>query len=401
MKDSVQKAIVLTGLEVLANDRDLQHSIKGNIGYLCHAASIGSDYEHGIDLLKGCFGSRLKKLFSPQHGLYAEEQDNMIESDHFFHPFYQLPVYSLYSETRKPTAEMLQGLDCVLVDLQDVGTRIYTFIYTMSLMMEACGENGIKVIVLDRPNPINGNDIEGNMLDPAFSSFIGLYPMPMRHGLTIGEVALMANQFWGVTCELEVISMKGWERGMNFYDTGLPWVLPSPNLPTIMGCFVFPGSVLFEGTHLSEGRGTTRSLEIVGSPKLDSFAMLKELESEYNKVGLEGFALRPLTFIPTFNKHVGTVCNGFQVHPTELEKFQPWKVGQLLCQKLYHYMGDDFRWKNPPYEYEYKLMPIDILNGTDQLRLWVENNGSYDELCSLEKEEQEEFIIKRNEVLLY
>ena len=197
MKGSVQKANVLTGLEVLANDEDLQRSIKGNIGYLCHAASIDSNYKHGIDLLKGCFGDRLKKLFSPQHGLYAEEQDNMIESDHFFHPFYQLPVYSLYSETRKPTVEMLQGLDCVLVDLQDVGTRIYTFIYTMSLMMEACGENGIKVIVLDRPNPINGNDIEGNMLDPAFSSFIGLYPMPMRHGLTIGEVALMANQFWG------------------------------------------------------------------------------------------------------------------------------------------------------------------------------------------------------------
>ena len=390
-----------TGLDILINDHRFQSSIKGNIGYLCHAASVDSKYVHGIDLLKEKFGDRLQKLFSPQHGLYAEEQDNMIESDHFFHPFYQLPVYSLYSETRKPTAEMLEGLDCVLIDLQDVGTRIYTFIYTMCLMMEACGEKGIKVIVLDRPNPINGKDIEGNMLDPAFSSFIGLYPMPMRHGLTIGEVAVMANQFWGVDCELEVVKMKGWEREMSFYDTALPWVLPSPNLPTIMGCFVFPGSVLFEGTHLSEGRGTTRSLEIIGSPKLDSFNLHKEIEGEFKKVGLEGFALRPLTFIPTFNKHEGEVCQGYQIHPTDLELFQPWKVGQLLCQKLYQNMGKEFRWKQPPYEYEYELMPIDILNGTDKLRHWVENNGSFDELRAIEAHQCEEYLEYRKEVLLY
>ncbi len=401
MSGLVQKIKVLTGLEVLLSDKNTQNSIQGNIGYLCHAASVNSKYEHGIEGLKKCFGSRLKKLFSPQHGLYAEEQDNMLESDHFFHSFYQLPVYSLYSETRKPTDEMLEGLDCVLIDLQDVGTRIYTFIYTMCLMMQACGEKGIEVIILDRPNPINGKDMEGNILDPNFRSFIGLYPMPMRHGLTIGEVALMAHKFWKVDCRLRVINMKGWKRAMNFYDTGLPWVLPSPNLPTIAGTFVFPGSVLFEGTNLSEGRGTTRSLEIIGSPKLNSFSLLKDLNNSLKRVGLEGFVLRPLTFIPTFNKHEGKVCQGFQVHPTDLEKFQPWKVGQLLCQKLFHYMGEDFQWTPPPYEYEYKLMPIDILNGTDKLRLWVEKNNSFDQMVEIEKEGWSNFTENRKEILAY
>jgi uncharacterized protein YbbC (DUF1343 family) len=392
---------VLTGLERLVSDKKSQSALKGNIGYLCHSASVNANFEHGIALLKNCFGSRLKKLFSPQHGLYAEEQDNMIESDHFFHPFYQLPVYSLYSETRKPTDNMLDDLDTVLVDLQDVGTRIYTFIYTLTLMMESCSEKGIEVVVLDRPNPINGVDIEGNILDPDFRSFIGLYPMPMRHGMTIGEVAQMANKYWGINCILRVVSMKGWERKMNFFDTGLPWILPSPNLPTIEGTFVFPGSVLFEGTNLSEGRGTTRSLEIIGSPKLDSFNMLKELKEIFKTNRMEGFALRPLTFIPTFNKHEGKVCQGFQIHPTELKKFQPWKVGQLLCQTLYHFMGEDFQWKNPPYEYEYKLIPIDILNGTDKLRLWVESNGSFEELDALEKDNSDNYMDKRKEILLY
>jgi len=232
---------VKIGLEVLSTDSDIQSSIKGNIGYLCHPASIDSKYMHGIQVLQNCFQSRLTKVFSPQHGFSAEAQDNMVETDHFFHPYFKLPVYSLYSETRKPSHDMLAGLDCVIIDLQDVGTRIYTYIYTMTLMMEACAENGIEVVVLDRPNPINGVNIEGNILDLNYQSFIGRHPLPMRHGLTIGEVALMAQKYWGVDCNLRIIKMEGWQRVMNFVDTQLPWIFPSPNLPNIDTAFVFPG----------------------------------------------------------------------------------------------------------------------------------------------------------------
>ncbi|UXX80380.1 DUF1343 domain-containing protein [Reichenbachiella carrageenanivorans] len=385
-----------TGLSLLH-----ELSIKGNIGYLCHAASVDINYNHGIDIVKSIFGSRLKKLFSPQHGLFADVQDNMVESNHFHHSHYDLPVYSLYSDTRKPTAEMLQGLDHVLIDLQDVGTRVYTYIYTMTYMMEACAENDVEVIILDRPNPIGGLKIEGNILDLNYRSFVGRHELPMRHGLTMGEVALMAKKHWGIDCNLRVIAMQGWKRDMFFKDTQLPWVLPSPNLPNAETAFSFVGTVLFEGTNISEGRGTTKSLETVGHPALANYQLLDQLKSIFQSEGLTGFVLRPVSFMPTFQKHAGQVCHGYQIHITDFEAFSPWHVGQVLCREFYQHLGSTFLWKQPPYEYEEDLLPIDILNGTDQIRKWIESNGSVADLRSLESSQMSAYLEKRAEIMIY
>lgn len=387
-----------TGLMRLSS---VAKEIKGNVGYLCHPASVDQKYTHGIEVVKEIFGDRLKKLFSPQHGIFAEVQDNMIESDHFVHGHYQLPVYSLYSDTRKPSPEMLEGLDHVLVDLQDVGTRVYTYIYTMTYMMETCAENNVEVIILDRPNPIGGDVLEGNLLDMSFRSFVGRYPLPMRHGLTMGEVAIMAKKYWDLDCDLRVIEMEGWSRNMNYWDTKLPWVLPSPNLPNIETSFTFVGTVIFEGTNISEGRGSTKSLETVGHPDLKNLELLKKLNTYFSKEKLAGFILRPVSFIPTFQKHVGVLCHGYQIHVTDFKLFKPWLLGQVLCQFFYHELGEGFSWKQPPYEYEETLLPIDILNGSDKVRLWVESKGDYAELLQIEKEGMSEFAANRKEILLY
>ncbi|SMD34873.1 Uncharacterized conserved protein YbbC, DUF1343 family [Reichenbachiella faecimaris] len=387
-----------TGLESLQKNHA---GINGSVGYLCHAASVDSNYAHGIDVVKSIFGSRLKKLFSPQHGLFADVQDNMVESNHFHHSHYDLPVYSLYSDTRKPSKEMLEGLDHVLIDLQDVGTRVYTYIYTMTYMMEACAENGIEVIILDRPNPIGGLKVEGNMLDQTYKSFVGRHELPMRHGMTIGEVALMAKKHWGIDCALRVIEMKGWKRRHLFWDTKLPWVLPSPNLPNPETAFPFVGTVLFEGTNVSEGRGTTKSLETIGHPSMANYELLEALKKSFEAAGLSGFILRPVSFMPTFQKHAGQVCHGYQIHVTDYSAFSPWHVGQLMCRDFYQHLGRDFQWKQPPYEYEEELMPIDILNGTDQIRRWVESNGTFTDLISIESEGKTDFIEKRSEIMIY
>ena len=388
---------VLTGLDKL-KDPDISRSIKGNVGYLCHAPSVDQDLNHGINIVREIFGERFKKIFSPQHGLFGDLQDNMIESDHFFHPFFKRPVYSLYSETRKPTNEMLEGLDHLIIDLQDVGTRIYTYIWTLVLTMEAAGENGVEVIVLDRPNPINGIDIEGNILESEFSSFVGLHPLPMRHGFTMGEVAQYSKN-WKIDSDFRVIQMEGWDRKSYFEQTGLPWVIPSPNLPTIETAVVYPGTVIFEGTNISEGRGTTRSLELVGHPSLEPFGLMKNLQLVFEKCDLRGFVCRPLIFTPTFQKHKDQVCGGFQIHVTNRKLFQPWKVGMTLCRELYRALGSHFIWKSPPYEYEFNNMPFDILNGSDSLRKWVENNGDFDELTAIEQ--LEDFNEQRKDYLLY
>ncbi len=392
---------VITGLDIIKERKSLADELTGNVGYLAHAASVDSTLSHGIYTMKALFANRFTKIFSPQHGLVGDVQDNMIESDHYHHPYFDLPIYSLYSETRKPTKEMLSGLDHIIVDLQDVGTRIYTYIYTLTYMMEACGAQGIQVVVLDRPNPINGMTLEGNMLDLKFQSFVGRHPLPVRHGMTIGEIAHMAREQWSIDCDLKVIPMEGWDRHMYFEDTGLPWVMPSPNLATVEAAVTFPGTVLFEGTNLSEGRGTTRSLEIIGHPSIEPYGMLSSLTTLFKVCQLEGFVLRPVNFIPTFQKHRGVSCGGFQIHVTDRQKFQPWKVGQLLCQSLYQQLQEDFKWKDPPYEYEYEILPIDILNGSDKLRLWVEQSGSFGRLLEIEKSNWDDFQQKRAQVLLY
>ncbi|WP_136466448.1 DUF1343 domain-containing protein [Flagellimonas onchidii] len=345
---------------------------------LCHKASVDRTLTHAAIRFKVMFGPRFIKLFGPQHGFSTDVQDNMVETDHVVHPYFNIPVYSLYSETRIPTDEMLEDIDQIFVDLQDVGCRIYTYIYTLTHLLDKCAGKGIQVIVLDRPNPINGIDIEGNLVEQEFVSFVGLYPLPIRHVMTIGEVALMHQKLWAKEkAKLEVIKMKHWKREMYFEDTGLPWFLPSPNLAKPESTITFPATVFFEGTLLSEGRGTSQPLEIVGHPKIEPYSFFeKHLNQSIRDSKLEGFVLRPITFLPTFQKHGNTVCGGFQIHVTNRKTFRPWRVGQFVMRELYHFLGDDFKWKNPPYEYNYTQKPIDVINGTDKIRNWIEQNES-------------------------
>ena len=392
---------VYTGLDVLIRDKNLQNKFKGNVALLCHNASIDSTYTHAAVKFKEIFKSRFIKLFGPQHGFTTDAQDNMIETDHYIHPYFKIPVYSLYSETRIPTDEMLEGINHFFIDLQDVGCRMYTYIYTLTLILEKCSSRDIQIIVLDRPNPINGIDIEGNILEAEFESFIGRHPIPVRHGMTIGEVALMHQKLWATEkVNLQVVKMQHWDRNMYFEDTKLPWLLPSPNLGRAESTCTFPATVLFEGTLLSEGRGTTQSLEIVGHPKIEPFTFFKNhLYSSLKKSKLQGFELRPITFLPTFQKQADKVCGGFQVHITNKSSFKPWRIGQFMMRELYSYLGDEFEWKDPPYEYNYTQKPIDIINGTDKLRYWVENNEPIEMLDSFE--ELDNYKYQFSEIKIY
>ena len=392
---------VIHGLDQLAYHEDWSRQFSGNIGYLCNSASISSDYTHGIHLLKKRFGTRLKKIFAPQHGLFAEVQDNMRESNHFFHSYFQLPVYSLYSDTRSPTKEMLEGIDHLIIDLQDVGSRVLTYINTVALSMKACAKEDIEVVILDRPNPIGGNQIEGNILDPTFSSFVGMFPIPMRHGLTIGEFALMSIKYFQIDCKLTVIPLINWQRSLYFDSTKLPWVLPSPNLSSLETAIVYISTVLFEATSISEGRGTVKSLETIGHPDIEPFEWAIKLNNIFAELKLEGFVLRPLHYIPTFDKFTEIACGGFQIHVTDRQLFKPWQVAQVLLREFKQLMGNSFQWLNPPFEYEYEKLPIDILNGTDQLRKWVDNYGNYDDLVRIETNGMTDYLNKRQTILLY
>jgi uncharacterized protein YbbC (DUF1343 family) len=393
---------VLSGLDVLQADNSLQKKFTGKIGYLCHSASVNKDLRHGLEVMLDIFGDQVIKVFGPQHGFVTDVQDNMIESTHYTHPYFKLPVYSLYSETRVPTDEMLAGIDHLFVDLQDVGTRIYTYIYTLTLLLEKCAGKDIEIVVLDRPNPIDADTVEGNVLEAGYETFVGRHPMPVRHGLTIAEVAKMHQLFWhDEKCHLNLICMHGYHRKMSFEDTGLPWVMPSPNLPTIDGCYPFVGTVLFEGTNISEGRGTTRSLEIVGHPDLEPWSYKKHLDEVMQKANLEGFFLRPLNFQPTFQKHAGVGCGGFQIHVLDRAIFKPWRVCQLLCREFKQQLGDKFQYKQDPYEYEYDKNPVDMINGTDKLRHWYENNGTYAELEAMESSTLPAYLDLRSQALLY
>jgi uncharacterized protein YbbC (DUF1343 family) len=272
---------------------------------------------------------------------------------------------------------MLRDIDVMVIDLQDIGSRYYTFIWTMALVMKSCRDNGKAVVVLDRPNPIGGRLTEGPVLDPDYRSFVGLYPLPVRHGMTFGETALCLKAY-NPGLELFVISMEGWKRRMWFENTGLPWVLPSPNLPAVETAAVYPGMCLLEGTNLSEGRGTTRPFEIFGAPFINPDILIKKLSG----FKLPGVLFRPLSFLPTFQKHAGTVCGGAQVHITERERFRPFKTGVAIIKAVFELYGKDFSWKKPPYEYEENLLPFDILAGTDRVRSDIEKGISLKEMES-------------------
>jgi uncharacterized protein YbbC (DUF1343 family) len=372
--------------------------LKGlRFGLLCNAASVDRHFRHARHLLGERLGKQLTSLFSPQHGLFGEKQDNMIESVHRRDPVLRIPVFSLYSETRIPTQEMFDLLDVLLVDLPDVGTRVYTFMYTLSYCMEAARRLGKKVIVLDRPNPIGGHRTEGNVLAPAWSSFVGRYPLPMRHGMTMGELAMMFNRQFGIGCDLEVIPLQGWRRNMLFEHTGLPWVAPSPNLPTPVSALVYPGQVIWEGTNVSEGRGTTQPFELFGAPFIEPDEILKTLGANR----LSGAVLRPVEFEPTANKWRGQACRGFQIHVVDPEQFEPYRLSLSLLQAVLRGHKDQFQWKSPPYEYEYERLPIDLILGDQPLRLGLEKNESIDSLAAAWQTDLATYNTLRSQYFLY
>lgn len=356
------------GLEVLVHDES--KSFAGQrIGYLSNQSSTTREFIHGRVLLQQKYGDRLTCLFSPQHGFFSEKQDNMIESDHSIDVITGLPIYSLYGEHRRPTAEMFAGLDVLLIDLIDVGTRVYTFLYTMAYCLEMAAQLGKKIVVLDRPNPIGGAKIEGNLLRMDCHSFVGLYPLPMRHGLSFGELGLFINSEFAIGAELEVVKLRGWQRSMLFRDTGFPWVCPSPNMPTPETALVYPGQVIWEGTNVSEGRGTTLPFEFVGAPYWHHSAMLQLLA----KTELPGCYLRPIVFEPTSGKWAGYPCIGFQVHVTNPRSFLPYRTSLALLQASILLYPDHFQYKQPPYEYEFERLPMDLILGDKQIRLQLED----------------------------
>jgi uncharacterized protein YbbC (DUF1343 family) len=334
------------------------------VGIVCNPASIDGEFRHVADRLASDARVRLTAIFGPQHGFSSDVQENMIETGHGRDELRRVPVYSLYSETREPTAGMLRDLDVLVIDLQDVGTRIYTYIYTMANCLRAARRHGMKAIVCDRPNPISGVAVEGPMLEAGFESFVGLYPIPMRHGMTIGEIARLFNEHFDIGADLEVVAMEGWSRGMYADQTGLPWVLPSPNIPTVDSAVAYPGTVLFEGTNVSEGRGTTRPFELVGAP----WVIAEPFADAMNRLELPGVRFRPARFEPTFHKHAKTSCGGCQIHVLDREAFHAVETGVALVGAFRAADTSRFQWREPPYEYEHDKLPIDILAGSSELR---------------------------------
>lgn len=363
------------------------------LGLLCHPASLCRGYRHSRMEIAAAFPGQLTTLFSPQHGFFGAKQDNMIESDDMVDAALNIPIYSLYGQVRKPTPRMLENIDVLLIDMQDVGTRVYTFIWTMALCMQACAERRKKVIVLDRPNPIGGRMIEGNMLEADYASFVGLYPLPMRHGMTIGEIAAYLNATHGIGCDVRVVPMTGWKRGMLWDETGLPWVAPSPNMPTLQTALVYPGQVLFEGTNVSEGRGTTMPFEQFGAPFINP--------DIFRDISADGAAFRPVSFEPTSGKWAGKTCNGLFIHTTEPARFRSYALILELLQRLLKHYPKNFQWKQPPYEYEFAKLPIDIILGSGKVRKDLESGASVSELEKMWQPDIARFKKARKPYLLY
>jgi len=387
---------VRPGIEVLLTDR-LSLLRGARVGAVVHPASVLSNLKHSADALFEERSFRLTALFGPQHGARGEKQDNMIESETCRDPDTQLPVYSLYAKTRWPTEEMMRDIDLLVFDLQDVGTRVYTFIYTMAYCMEACAQFGRRFVVLDRPNPVNGLQVEGNLLEREFASFVGRYPIPMRHGMTVGELALLFNKEFGIGCDLTVVPMEGWKRAMWFEQTSLPWVAPSPNLPTVDSTVVYPGMVLVEGTMLSEGRGTTRPFELIGAPHIDA----RQLARYMNELQLRGVYFRPVYFQPTFQKWAGAVCGGVQVHVLDREAFEPYLTGISTIAAVKALYPESFAWREPPYEYEYTKPPIEILCGGKALPRLMDAGARPEAIRASWQQDVAGFIRGRGPYLLY
>ena len=389
---------VRTGLETLVND--CPEKIRGaRIGVVCHPASVDAELRHALDMLPAA-GARIVAIFGPEHGARGEAQDMEGVEAISLDPRLRVPVHSLYGATfasLTPSPEQLAGLDALVIDLQDVGARYYTFVWTMALCMAAAGQAGVRVVVCDRPNPIDGLTTEGNLIKPGFESFVGLHPVPNRHGLTAGEIARYVQRRRGVHCELDVVPMRGWRRELYFDETGLPWVYPSPNMPTVDTALVYPGLCLVEATELSEGRGTCRPFEVAGAPGIDPEALAADLAQR----DLIGCRFRPLYFRPKFQKHAGGTCGGVQIHVTDRRRFDSYGVGVAFLQAVKRVAPEAFAWRAKPYEFVADIPAIDLLAGDDRLRLALESDADVADLTAEGRRERAAFEEIRREMLLY
>lgn len=367
------------GIDRLLTEPELRAPLKGKrVALLAHPASVTENLTHSLDALDACDGIELSSAFGPQHGLRGDKQDNMIESPDYEDPVHGIPVFSLYGEVRKPTDAMMDSFDVILIDLQDLGCRIYTFITTLRYMLEAAAAHGKAVWVLDRPNPA-GRPVEGSLLEPGWESFVGAGPMPMRHGMTLGELGHWFIAGLRLDVEYHVVEMQGWRPG-EAPGFGWPsdriWINPSPNAPNLPMARAYAGTVMLEGTTLSEGRGTTRPLELFGAPDIDARAVIAEMQKRAPQ-WLDGCILRECWFEPTFHKHQGLLCHGVQIHaegpPYNHEAFRPWRIQALAFKAIRKlYFGYEL-WRDFPYEYEEGKLAIDVINGGTMLKDWVDN----------------------------
>lgn len=386
---------VATGLERLF-DAHIAVLRRQRVGLIANQSSVDPWLRHASDRLREATEGELVALFAPEHGIAGHAQD-LIEVADGSDPGSGLPVRSLYGETRSPTSQMLEGIDALIFDVQDIGSRYYTFIWTMALAMEACARDGKKMIVLDRPNPIGGLHVEGNLIEDSYRSFVGLYPITNRHGMTAGELARLFNEEFGIGCDLIIIPMKGWTRSQWFDQTGLPWVMPSPNMPTLDTAIVYPGACLFEGTNLSEGRGTTRPFELMGAPWINPYSLIEELAKE----DLPGVRFRPVSFQPTFQKFAGQLCGGIQQHVVDRESYRPVRTGLAIIKVARRLWSREFDWRPPPYEYELERPAIDVLTGSSRIREQIEAGAPLAEIEGDWQDGLAHFRDLRSRYLLY
>ena len=396
ISSAVERQTVVPGIErLLQSHRELVAGRR--VGLVCNPASVDANLRHSADRLFEDPEIKLTAIFGPQHGFRSDLQDNMIETPHGKDSRRNVPVFSLYSETREPTADMLRNLDVLVIDLQDVGTRVYTYVYTMANCMRAAARHGVRVVVCDRPNPVGGDAIEGASLEPQWTSFVGQFPIPLRHGMTIGELARLFNETFGLGATLDVVPLEGWRRSMYFDETRLPWVIPSPNIPTLDTAVVYPGAVLFEGTMLSEGRGTTRPFELIGAPWIDG----DRLSDAMNARELPGVHFRSVFFEPTFQKHARETCGGCQPHVTDRQAFLPVRTAVELIEEFRKQNPSRFAWRQPPYKYELEKQPIDLLYGNDRLRATIDSGQDMNALVASWRPEEDAFRRLREPFLLY
>ncbi len=385
---------VRCGLDVLVSR--LPKLLRGRrVGLLCHQASVTRELTHAVDAVALIRGARLTALFAPEHGIAGAAQDHARVGS-LRDRSTGLPVWSLYGRQLAPSPAMLAEIDTLVVDLQDVGSRYYTFVWTTALCMQACARARVPVVVLDRPNPLGGLVMEGNLPDPRFASFVGLYPLPARHAMTVAELAAYLNETHAIGCNLAVVPMDGWRRAMTWEDTGLPWVAPSPNMPTPDTARVYPGGCLIEGTNLSEGRGTTRPFELLGAPFLDGRRLARALARR----DLPGVTFRAAAFQPAFHKYEGQVCHGVQLHLTDPARFKPFATYLAVIVEARR-QSRLFRWRRPPYEFEMRRLPIDLLCGGDGIRRAIERGVPLGRLERSWRRELTRFARARRPYLLY